>query len=318
MAKAKQAPKAKQAATAKPAKVQKQQSKGGKKKAALLEELSSDEGSGDEQMGDEFDDEALAQAGGSGSDGSDGAGENDEFEEVDEDIRFRKTPAPKGKKGQLIGSDDEEDADEDEETPKVIAKAVAKSNSKRFSDENAKWLKLKGRKSAGSNEEEDDDEEEDGEDGMEDDEFGGSAGEEGSDEDDEDDEEADDDLLPIERKARKLDAQRKREAEVTQAELQAAQATGDRGFHLPTAEELEAEKESGGLDMHSVHVRIQEVTRVLANFGPNHEEGRSRGEYVECLQQDLATYYGYVPFLIEKFLHLFPIGERPGSWPMGC
>jgi ribosomal RNA methyltransferase Nop2 len=53
------------------------------------------------------------------------------------------------------------------------------------------------------------------------------------------------------------------------------------------------------------NARAQEVLRVLVNFSERREEGKSRADYMQRLTEDLATQYGYVPFLIELFLQLF-------------
>jgi hypothetical protein len=39
------------------------------------------------------------------------------------------------------------------------------------------------------------------------------------------------------------------------------------------------------------------------------EEGRDRQSYLQCLKRDLCTYYSYNEFMIEKLLHIFPVGE---------
>jgi ribosomal RNA methyltransferase Nop2 len=39
------------------------------------------------------------------------------------------------------------------------------------------------------------------------------------------------------------------------------------------------------------------------------EEGRDRQSYMQCLKRDLCTYYSYNEFMIEKLLHIFPVGE---------
>ena len=36
---------------------------------------------------------------------------------------------------------------------------------------------------------------------------------------------------------------------------------------------------------------------------------RSRSEYVEQLLSDIASYYGYNDFLVEKLFQLFPVAE---------
>ena len=62
-------------------------------------------------------------------------------------------------------------------------------------------------------------------------------------------------------------------------------------------------------NLEHVQARIQEVVRVLGDFKARREAGRSRGEYVERLTADLATYYGYNHFLIRYFLDTFSVAE---------
>lgn len=62
-------------------------------------------------------------------------------------------------------------------------------------------------------------------------------------------------------------------------------------------------------DLQRVHKRIQDIVGVLRNFGAQREEGRSRSEYLNRLQKDLATYYSYGDFLLGKLMELFPLSE---------
>ncbi|KAI8903294.1 cytosine-5--methyltransferase NCL1 [Gorgonomyces haynaldii] len=71
---------------------------------------------------------------------------------------------------------------------------------------------------------------------------------------------------------------------------------------LPT-EQVEQE------DIQIVHSRISDIIRVLANFKELKEPGRSRSEYLDQLLKDIALYYGYNHFLVEKLFHLFPLTE---------
>ena len=79
-------------------------------------------------------------------------------------------------------------------------------------------------------------------------------------------------------------------------------------FQLPTEREIEEERLKAP-DVPALQQRIQEVLRVLVNFSERRQEGASRGDYMERLTEDLAITYGYVPFLIELFLQLFPPAE---------
>jgi len=96
----------------------------------------------------------------------------------------------------------------------------------------------------------------------------------------------------MEARSRALDAKAQLEAEEDQQELQrvvtqededdlnadeVADENGDidvEPFHLPTASEREAEKESGGADVHVVQRRIRECVRVLGRFSKLAEENR--------------------------------------------
>jgi ribosomal RNA methyltransferase Nop2 len=48
---------------------------------------------------------------------------------------------------------------------------------------------------------------------------------------------------------------------------------------------------------------------VLADFRKFRDPSRSRKDYVDCLAQDLADYYGYNRELVDMFLQLFPPSE---------
>ncbi|XP_069506783.1 28S rRNA (cytosine(4447)-C(5))-methyltransferase [Ambystoma mexicanum] len=200
-----------------------------------------------------------------------------------------------------------------------------------YTDENAEWLlpaKRKRQQSEGSEEEEDGSSEEEEEEESEhkaleaeesDDEMVddyGTSSEDG--EDDEDDE----DLLPIERAARKLkrlqDKERQeRGSSGSEEEDEAAERDGsdmqlnidpeDR-FVLPSGQEMEKET-AKPLDLQDVHQRIKDNVEVLQNFGQKREADRTRAEYLALLRRDLATYYSYGDYLIEKLMDLFPVSE---------
>lgn len=113
--------------------------------------------------------------------------------------------------------------------------------------------------------------------------------------------------LPIERKARLLAVEQTKVAEEADAELQ-TNFTDRSIFHLPTEEELAAEQ-AAGLDPTSLMARVHEVIGVLGNFTANREAGRSRREYMIQLREDLASYFSYLPELIEYFLEHFSVSE---------
>ena len=107
----------------------------------------------------------------------------------------------------------------------------------------------------------------------------------------------DEDVGPVtvenmEARSRALDAKAQVEAEEDLQELQrfatqededdliadeVADENGDidvQPFHLPTVPEREAEKQSGGADVHVVQRRIRECVRVLGKFSKLAEENR--------------------------------------------
>ncbi|KDN51736.1 hypothetical protein RSAG8_00284, partial [Rhizoctonia solani AG-8 WAC10335] len=80
-------------------------------------------------------------------------------------------------------------------------------------------------------------------------------------------------------------------------------------FKLPTAEQREKEKASGGPDVQEVQMRMAECVKVLNDFKNLAAEGLSRSEYTEQLISDIASYYGYNEFLAEKLFELFSVSE---------
>ncbi|XP_077871474.1 28S rRNA (cytosine(4447)-C(5))-methyltransferase isoform X3 [Ictidomys tridecemlineatus] len=82
---------------------------------------------------------------------------------------------------------------------------------------------------------------------------------------------------------------------------------GEELFVLPPAGEME--QDAHAPDLQRVHKRIQDIVGVLRDFGAQREEGRSRSEYLNRLQKDLATYYSYGDFLLGKLMELFPLSE---------
>ncbi|KAH9934645.1 NOL1/NOP2/sun family-domain-containing protein [Fomitopsis serialis] len=162
-----------------------------------------------------------------------------------------------------------------------------------------------------------------------------TASDESSDEDDED---GDDDepitMANMEARSKALDVRAAREAQLDLEEMQNAVQAGEddddfadaeeeedeemdgeggeaEAFHLPTAEEREEEKKSGGPDVHTVQRRMRECVRVLGNFKKRTAQNgeSSRSEYVQQLISDIASYYGYNDFLAEKLFQLFPVAE---------
>ncbi|CAE6414288.1 25S rRNA (cytosine-C(5))-methyltransferase nop2 [Rhizoctonia solani] len=112
----------------------------------------------------------------------------------------------------------------------------------------------------------------------------------------------------IEARSRRLERRAAEDAELERAEANYAEAT-EAFFKLPTAEERDKEKASGGPDVQEVQMRMAECVKVLNDFKDLAAEGRSRSEYTEQLISDIASYYGYNEFLAEKLFELFSVSE---------
>jgi ribosomal RNA methyltransferase Nop2 len=142
--------------------------------------------------------------------------------------------------------------------------------------------------------------------GLDDDEEeGGGDGDEPDSGDESESESEEEELLPIEKKARKEDARRVKEAADARAEQIQTNIQEEDIYEL----ESEDEDPEAPPNLQNVQARIQEVVRVLADFKKRREAGRSRAEYVQRLVADLATYYGYNTFLVQYFLDTFSVAE---------
>lgn len=160
-----------------------------------------------------------------------------------------------------------------------------------FTDENADWLKPKSKK---SNLLESDDDSEDYDDEL-------VSGEDDSD---------DDDMLEIEKESKLLDRQMQMEEEEAEEEYRRTIAEASSVFHLPTAEELQDERDGTRVVPPSeLRDRINEILTVLADFKNRREPNRSRSEYIEQLTSDMAELFGYLPELVEYFLTMFNPSE---------
>jgi len=77
---------------------------------------------------------------------------------------------------------------------------------------------------------------------------------------------------------------------------------------IPSVLEVEKELQETP-DMSIINHRVKDVVFILADFKNRKEENRSRSEYLSILHKDLAMYYSYNEFMIEKLMELFPPSE---------
>jgi ribosomal RNA methyltransferase Nop2 len=168
-----------------------------------------------------------------------------------------------------------------------------------FTDENAEWLKRKRTADRrGKHKLLDSSSEDDGDDDVTD-----------PDQDDNYDME-EQGLLEIERQSKFLDEQMEREYEEAEEELQQTMKDNSATFHLPTAEELELEEtQRVVIPPTELRTRIDSILHVLADFRALKEPTRSRKEYLQQLNCDMAELFGYLPELVEYFLSIFGPAE---------
>ncbi|KAI9003911.1 NOL1/NOP2/sun family-domain-containing protein [Hyaloraphidium curvatum] len=88
------------------------------------------------------------------------------------------------------------------------------------------------------------------------------------------------------------------------AELLQTNISETQKFVLPSGQEIEKDTLVAP-DLALVQQRIQDVIRVLGNFKELRDPDRPRTDYLEQLLKDLALYYGYSDFMVEKLFHLF-------------
>jgi ribosomal RNA methyltransferase Nop2 len=181
---------------------------------------------------------------------------------------------------------------------------------KEFSDHNKEWLtRVKKRKLSLSDDEEnsvaspDPDLDDSGDLDMRDD-FGGSS-EDSSDYSSD----ADQDLLPIEKKSKKLKKKQNEAMRIQEEEDKlVTNIVETETYVLPSGQAIEREKAMPP-DLAIINQRLRDICYVLADFANRREIGRTRSEYLEVLKGDLALYYSYNDYLIQKFMDLFPIKE---------
>ncbi|KAI7885586.1 NOL1/NOP2/sun family putative RNA met [Lichtheimia hyalospora FSU 10163] len=142
------------------------------------------------------------------------------------------------------------------------------------------------------------------------------ASEEEEEEEEESDEEEDDEDISEfqgldERKSRKIEARKAREAAEAEAELMdAAMQTNIAGDTEETSHFVLPEDEQEAVaDVTVVNQRIQEIVNILNNFKTQRDPNVSRQEYVDRLLKDICAYYGYNYFLAEKLYNLFSASE---------
>mmetsp|Transcript_8801 Transcript_8801/g.24828 ORF Transcript_8801/g.24828 Transcript_8801/m.24828 type:complete len:753 (+) Transcript_8801:84-2342(+) len=211
----------------------------------------------------------------------------------------------------ITASSSEEEDSEEEETGKS-------KNNKFFSDENADWLKPKAKakgKAAkakqqlmSSSDEDDSDASDD--DGSGDNEFIARRSGRGGDSEDSSaaDDDSDDEMLEVERQSRLIDREMELEEAEAEAEYRRTIQHSTEMFHLPTPEELE-DDEDRVVPPTELRERIDAILEVLADFKSRREAGRSRSEYIDQLQSDMAELFGYLPELVEHFLSMFGPAE---------
>lgn len=193
-------------------------------------------------------------------------------------------------------SEDESDMEEDDSENDVSVSDSGEVTG--YTDHNKDWLKpaKSGMADSDSDDSEDDIPDDFSDDGSLDDE---------SDEDNENSDEDDEDMLPVEKKAKKLEKKQARDKKLAEKELM-TNITQTEKYTLPSGQEVEQETNQPP-DITLVQNRIKEVMGVLADFKVRRTEGRSRQEYIGQLRKDLCTYYSYNDFLMEKLMQLFPL-----------
>jgi len=197
-----------------------------------------------------------------------------------------------------MGDDiDEESSDEEEE--EAVSKAGKKGSKNLLSDSDDDDSAITFNPNAQLFSDTDDDE-------GGDDEFT-NGGDDEDEDDEEGDEEEEEEELEVERKSKKLEEKTRRIREEADAELQTNILERD-NILLPSGQQI-AKDSFAPPDLKAVHQRIQDIIGVLNNFKKMKDPEMSRADYVSQLVSDLATYYGYTQYLIEKFLEILVPSE---------
>jgi len=139
-------------------------------------------------------------------------------------------------------------------------------------------------------------------DGIQDDEFDGL-------DEDVDDEDEDGMGRMSEAKSKLLDEMDDEEARDAQAEMERMAREEQSIYDLGEEGDEEDGGEEGGMqvveDLDVTMQRINDVIEVLSHFKARRQPGRSRSDYTSQLSRDLATYFEYLPELIETFMKIF-------------
>ncbi|XP_064642182.1 uncharacterized protein LOC135496668 [Lineus longissimus] len=273
--------------------------KTGDKKASVQEEDTGSSGFSEADSSDN-DVDFLAQE---AAEGSSPEESGEEEEEVSDDEGEADSDDEAEADSDEVESDDD---DEEEESDDDDEEESDDDDAKGYTDENQAWLKpSKKSKLMDSSDEEDMDDDFDV-DSDEDEDDSDAGDSDDSDDDDGEPEENEDgeELLPIEKKSKKLIKKQKKEMKMAEAEMQTNIASSEK-FVLPSGQEVEKEVMAAP-DLALVQQRIKDISQVLGDFKTRREEGRSRKDYLTQFRKDLCMYYSYNDFLMEKLMELFP------------
>ena len=189
----------------------------------------------------------------------------------------------KKKKNLFAESSDDDSSHESDDEVDMEALKNLNSKSKGFSDDNAKWLKVKKTKQD-EEEEEDSSEAEDS-----DEESSGSSSEE----------------LEIEKQSRKREEKLKKIQVESKKELQEVEMDL---VSLPSGDQFRTDMMTES-NVTEVKERIDSIRFILDDFKNRKEPEKTRSEYIQQLITDISVFYGYTPFLADLILKLFKINE---------